>query len=195
MLEAIFSWSALYYLMLVLYIPACAGLIVVVMLQKGKGTGFAGAFGMGGGTDTVFGPRTSRSLPQRLTYGAAAIFLSLAMLMSIIYGRVVQGSAPGLVDEMSATTESNALEQFVDTGAAPAAPAATTESAAPATTTTIEIPAGQIATEAPPAAEAPATDAAAPAPAPAETTPAETTPAPADPAPAAEAPSGEQAAQ
>lgn len=186
MLEAIFSWSTLYYLMMVLYVPACAGLIVVVMLQKGKGTGFAGAFGMGGGTETVFGPRTSRSLPQRLTYGAAAIFLSLAMLMSIIYGRVVQGSAPGLVDEMSATAGSNALEQFVDTGTAPAAPAAATEAATPnvtTTTTTIEVPASQVTAETPPAAETPAAETAASA----EESPA--------PAPAENAPAGDQTAQ
>ena len=42
-MQAIFSWQTLWYLILVLYIPACLGLIVVVLLQKGKGVGFAGA--------------------------------------------------------------------------------------------------------------------------------------------------------
>ena len=54
MWEAIFRWETAYWLMLFLYVPCCVGLIVVVLLQKGKGVGFAGAFGLGGASDTVF---------------------------------------------------------------------------------------------------------------------------------------------
>ena len=73
-------WNIIFWLMLLLYVPSCIGLILVVLLQKGKGVGFAGAFGVGGGSDTVFGPRTARSLPQRLTYGMATLFMFLALL-------------------------------------------------------------------------------------------------------------------
>lgn len=86
----------LWWLMLALYVPASIGLIVVVLLQKGKGTGFAGAFGMGGGGDAVFGPRSGRSLPQRLTTIMAGAFMTLALLMSII-GRN-SGFAPERAD-------------------------------------------------------------------------------------------------
>ena len=55
MLSAIFSWSSLWWIMLIIYIPACLGLIAMVLLQKGKGSGFAGAFGVGPGSETVFG--------------------------------------------------------------------------------------------------------------------------------------------
>ena len=44
-----FSWDTLWYGLLIMYVPACFGLIVIVLLQKGKGTGFAGAFGAGAG--------------------------------------------------------------------------------------------------------------------------------------------------
>ena len=69
MMDAIFSIDTLWYLILCLYIPSCLGLIVIVLLQKGKGVGFAGAFGVGGGSDTVFGPNVSTwNLPDPATW-------------------------------------------------------------------------------------------------------------------------------
>ena len=43
MLERIFSADTFWWILMVLYVPACIGLIVIVLLQKGKGTSFAGA--------------------------------------------------------------------------------------------------------------------------------------------------------
>lgn len=100
--------DVLYWILMVLYIPACLGLIVIVLLQKGKGTGFAGAFGIGAGSETVFGPRARKSLPVKLTYVAAAMFMVIALLMSMISGRVGKGSAPDLAEvtegELAATS-------------------------------------------------------------------------------------------
>lgn len=90
--------NVLWWTMLVIYVPACIGLIVVVLLQKGKGTGFAGAFGMGGGGDAVFGPRSGKSLPQKLTTLMAALFMILALGMSLIGGKISSGPAPDKED-------------------------------------------------------------------------------------------------
>ena len=160
MLSIIFSMKTLWVLMIILYIPVCIGLIAVVLLQKGKGVGFAGAFGVGGGSDTLFGARSARSLPQKLTYIGAALFMILAMTLSTVSGKVGKGAAPALVDE-KAPVESAAMDDLfggAKEGEANAAPATTPATPAPA-------------------AEAPA----APAPAPAAD-------APATPAPAAETP-------
>lgn len=98
MFDTIFSFDTLQVILTILYVPACLGLIIIVLLQKGKGTGFAGAFGMGaGGADTVFGPKSSQSLPVKLTYIAAATFMIIALVMSIIAARVGKGEAPGLL--------------------------------------------------------------------------------------------------
>ena len=104
MLDLIFSVNTLWWLILVLYIPACFGLIIIVLLQKGKGQGLAGAFGMGGGMDTIFGPRSSKSLPQKITYASAGIFMALALVMSILSGKVGREVAPDLVAETPAAT-------------------------------------------------------------------------------------------
>ncbi len=99
--EFIWRWETLWFLLLIVYVPCCVGLITIVLLQKGKGTGFAGAFGMGGGSEAVFGPRAGKSLPVRLTKVMAGLFLTLALIMSLVAGRVGKGVAPELVDEPS----------------------------------------------------------------------------------------------
>lgn len=200
MLSYIFSWNALYWVLMPIYVVACFGLIVFVLLQKGKGTGFAGAFGAGG-TEAVFGPRSSRSLPQRITYIMAAVFMVLSLVLSMLSGKVTRGAAPALVDESSVQEAAGASkidELFTTPGAAPAAdgtvtttpitvtPVSETQAETPAPAETPVIVDGA-AEEAAPAVEAPAAEA------PAVEAPAVETPAPE--APAAEAPVTETPAQ
>ena len=189
MLDYIFS------LMLALYIPACLGLITVVLLQKGKGVGFAGAFGAGGGSDAVFGPRTSRSLPQRITYTMAGLFMVLALLLSLLSGRVGRGDAPELLDA-AAVIESNEQIDNLFEGEAAAADGAVTTTPVSVTPTiegnVMTIPAPDSASpsgtvELAPAEAAPVEEAAPAAEAPAEEAPAAEA-APVEAAPAAEAP-------
>jgi protein translocase SecG subunit len=116
MLGSVLRWEMLWYPMVFLYVIACIGLIVVVLLQKGKGVGFAGAFGIGAGTDAVFGPRSGRSLPQKLTYLMAAMFMVLAFLMSLIAGRLGKGDAPGKMSEDAVKTTQTDLGVLDDLG-------------------------------------------------------------------------------
>lgn len=186
MLDAIFSLNTLWWVLLVFYVPSCLGLIVIVLLQKGKGVGFSGAFGAGpGGADAVFGPRSSKSLPQKITYTMAGIFMTLSLLMSMLSGNLGNSQAPSTVEDTGVVPVSNGGsgnsidDLFNDNSAAPAAaPAAPAEGAAAPAAPAAETPA--------PAA-APADAAPAPAPA-AETPVAPAAEAPAAPAPATEAP-------
>lgn len=211
MLDAIFSWNTVWYLLLIVYVPACLGLIIIVLLQKGKGVGFAGAFGAGpGGTDAVFGPRSSKSLPQKITYTMAGIFMTLSLLMSMLSGNVGSSTAPSLVQDTGVVPVntggvSTVDDLFSETPAAaapaetPAAPAAEAP-AAPAEAAPSTAPAEAAVT---PAAEAPAAPVeaveAAPAPAEAPAAPVEAAPAPAEapaaPVEAAPAPAEAPAAQ
>ncbi len=132
-------WTVLWWFILIPYLLACVGLIVIVLLQRGKGVGFAGAFGVGAGSDTIFGPRSSKSLPQKITYVSAGLFMGLALIMSMISGRVGRAAAPELVPEEAAPPSEltslfeeqppqpadNVTTPAVDT-AAPAEPAAVT---------------------------------------------------------------------
>lgn len=143
MMESILSWNALWYVLIGLYVPACLGLIVIVLLQKGKGTGFAGAFGAGAGpgAETVFGPRAGQTLPVKMTYVAAVIFVVISMSMSLIAGRVGRGRAPDGIegaDSSAPAAVSTGLEEFGlganEAGAASALPPPAVEPTTPAVT-------------------------------------------------------------
>ena len=175
MWDFLMRWETVWYLLLVLYVPSCVGLIVIVLLQKGKGVGFAGAFGMGGGSDTVFGPRSSKTLPQKLTYVMAAIFMLFALVMSLVAGRLGKGVAPEKLSEKAITANQSVdLTGLEDLGSgikgepAPAAPGAvpTAPPAAPATPAPPAAPDAPAAAAPPPPAPAPPSAPSAPAPAP-----------------------------
>ena len=115
MLDRIFSWDTLWWILMIIYIPACLSLIVIVLLQKGKGTGFAGSFGAGAGpgSETVFGPRTGQTLPVKLTYIGATVFISISVIFSMVASKVGKGTAPELFEEggtpVEVTSELDAL--------------------------------------------------------------------------------------
>ena len=75
-----------YIALVVLYVFICFFLILVVLLQQGKGADIAGAFG-GGGTQTAFGARGATTLLHKLTTGAFVGFIVLALLLTILEAR------------------------------------------------------------------------------------------------------------
>jgi preprotein translocase subunit SecG len=58
----------------VIHVTVCIFLILVILLQAGKGGGMAG-LGGGGGSQTVFGGRGSQSFLGRVTSVSAAVFM------------------------------------------------------------------------------------------------------------------------
>lgn len=70
------------YVLYTLYILACLFLILVVLLQSGKGGDVAAAFG-GAGSQTAFGPRGAQKPLEKATIVAAVIFMLLALLFSL----------------------------------------------------------------------------------------------------------------
>ena len=83
-------------LLVILYVMVCIFLILVVLLQQGKGADLAGAFG-GGGSQTVFGtrgasqtsfgPRTTANIMHRLTTVFFVIFVLLSLTLAILSGK------------------------------------------------------------------------------------------------------------
>lgn len=100
MIERLLSVDTLWWVLIGFYVPACLGLIIIVLLQKGKGAGFAGSFGAGAGpgSDTVFGARSGQTLPVKMTYVAAVVFITISVVMSVVSGKVGQGNAPELLE-------------------------------------------------------------------------------------------------
>ena len=104
-----------YYLVTALHVLVCLILILVVLLQSGKGADLAGAFG-GGGTQTAFGSRGPASFLSKLTTVSAIIFMITCLALSL----------------MGARTQSRSILDTTKGSAAPAAKPAAVQPQAPA---------------------------------------------------------------
>jgi preprotein translocase subunit SecG len=69
------------YLLYALFILACMILIVVILLQPGKSG--AGDLFSGSVSSTAFGPRGTASILSKITIGAAAAFMLIALMLSL----------------------------------------------------------------------------------------------------------------
>jgi preprotein translocase subunit SecG len=75
----------LYYAVSTIHVLVCLILILVVLLQSGKGADLAGAFG-GGGTQTAFGSRGPASFLSKATTISAVVFMITSIALSGIGG-------------------------------------------------------------------------------------------------------------
>jgi preprotein translocase subunit SecG len=66
----------------VVHVLVCAFLILVVLLQAGKGGGMGIAFGGGGGSQTVFGSSGAGNFLTRLTSITAVIFMVTSLVLA-----------------------------------------------------------------------------------------------------------------
>ena len=66
-----------------LHVIACLVLILVVLLQRGKGADMGAALG-GGGSNTVFGSRGAGNFLTKLTSGCALIFMMTSLSLAYL---------------------------------------------------------------------------------------------------------------
>lgn len=87
----------LYYLVEALYVIVCLVLMLVILLQQGKGGDIASAFG-GGSSQAAFGARSGATVLSRATTIAAVLFIVGALALGLIGqrgpGSVIGGRAP-----------------------------------------------------------------------------------------------------
>ncbi len=74
--------SILYGLLVTLYVFICVILVLLVLIQKGKGSMGLGAFG--GGTQMLFGGSGGQDLFQKITWGLGAVFLGGSLLLALM---------------------------------------------------------------------------------------------------------------
>src|SRR5215203_4486618 len=73
----------LYYLVATLYVVVCLVLMLVILLQQGKGGDIANAFG-GGASQAAFGARAGATVLSRATTVGAIIFVIGAIMLGIL---------------------------------------------------------------------------------------------------------------
>ena len=119
----------LYYLVVALYVVTCFVLVLVILLQQGKGGDIANAFG-GGASQAAFGARSGATVLTRATAVGAIIFVVCAVMLGILGqrgpGSVISGrSGPAATPPPAGTTLPTNPAAPAPTGSAPApAPAA-----------------------------------------------------------------------
>ena len=72
--------------LVVLHVLISLFLILVVLVQQGKGADLAGAFG-GGGSQTAFGARGATTLLHKLTTGFFIAFVITSMALAVLEAR------------------------------------------------------------------------------------------------------------
>jgi preprotein translocase subunit SecG len=111
----------IYYLITTLHVIVCIILILVVLLQSGKGADLAGAFG-GGATQTAFGSRGPASFLSKMTTGAAIVFMITSISLSTM--TINRSSAKSILET---TKSSNRVPAKAPTTQLPATSAPTPE--------------------------------------------------------------------
>ena len=106
----------MYIALVTIYIIICFFLILVVLLQQGKGADIAGAFG-GGSSQTAFGARGATTFLHRLTTFAFIGFVLISFLLSIMEARP---KASVIGKDLPAATKAAAPVPAVPAAAQPA---------------------------------------------------------------------------
>jgi preprotein translocase subunit SecG len=103
----------LYYSIVALHVLVCVILVLVVLLQSGKGADLAGAFG-GGATQTAFGSRGPASFLSRMTTVAAIVFMLTSVSLSLMTTRASTGSKSILETKKGQTSKPGKKETPVN---------------------------------------------------------------------------------
>ena len=101
---------------IIIHVIVCIALIMIVLLQTGKGADMGAAFG-GGSSQTLFGSTGASTFLSKATTVAAIVFMLTSLTLAYIYGKHTGDSimmeSPPPVEESAPAT-----------GTAPATPAA-----------------------------------------------------------------------
>src|SRR5512147_2122928 len=117
----------MYILFVIIHVVVCIALILIVLLQTGKGAEMGAAFG--GASQTIFGGAGPAPFLTKITTGAAIIFMITSLLLAYMSARP---SSSSLMKDVKPTPSSRpgampagSVPASADKSAKPAAPAPT----------------------------------------------------------------------
>ncbi|MEZ4653098.1 MAG: preprotein translocase subunit SecG [Candidatus Eisenbacteria bacterium] len=92
----------MYQLFILLHVFISICLILVVLMQSGRGGGVAGAFG-GGGNQTVFGGRGATDFLGKATWGLGGGFMFTSLLLGVLSAHRTE--APSVIEKTTAAPQ------------------------------------------------------------------------------------------
>ena len=109
----------MYTFLLIVFVFVCFSLVIVILLQAGKGQGLAGTFG-GPGAGAVFGGRGAATFLSKATGILATLFLALCLLIGYVYKSQNEVQRDSLIQQE--------VQQEIPASVVPLAPIGTTPS-------------------------------------------------------------------
>lgn len=85
-------------LILVIHIVVCIAMILIILLQTGKGADIGAAFG-GGSSQTVFGSTGATTFLSKITIAAAVVFMCTSFVLSYFAGKTITVSDGSLMSQ------------------------------------------------------------------------------------------------
>ena len=77
----------MYGLLLTIHIIVCLGLILVVLLQVGKGASVSGLLGAGSSTEAAFGGTSTPIVVRKITVAMAVIFMITSLTLTVFISK------------------------------------------------------------------------------------------------------------
>ncbi|HVO50864.1 MAG TPA: preprotein translocase subunit SecG [Thermoanaerobaculia bacterium] len=118
------------YVLIPIYVIVCVFLILVVLLQQGKGADVSAAFGASS-SQTTFGARGATTLLEKITTWSFVAFSVLAVTISLIQAR-----RPGSVLSRTKAAATKSAVPAAPVNALPSAPVAPAPASGPASPAT-----------------------------------------------------------
>ncbi|AFM22804.1 preprotein translocase subunit SecG [Desulfomonile tiedjei] len=112
---------------LIVHVVVCIALIMIILLQSGKGADIGATFG-GGSSQTVFGSSGAGTFLSKITIGAAVVFMVTSIFLTYFSGKAT------LIQERSIVSEESGAPSAVPPTGTPETPgsgAPPTQSEAP----------------------------------------------------------------
>jgi preprotein translocase subunit SecG len=95
-------------LLIVIHVVVCIALIMIVLLQTGKGADMGAAFG-GGSSQTLFGSTGASTFLSKATTAAAIVFMLTSLILAYMSGgkvtRSVVSDAPVPIEQPAQPTD------------------------------------------------------------------------------------------
>ncbi len=91
--------------LVLLHVSVCIALILIVLLQTGKGADMGAAFG--GSSQALFGSSGATSFMHKVTVAVAAIFVLTCMSLTLLFGK---GETSSVMEGVSQTEAPVAAE-------------------------------------------------------------------------------------
>ena len=89
----------MYTLLIILFVLVSILMVIVILLQSGKGQGLAGSIGGGMGGTSVFGGRGAADFLSKATGWIATIYIVLAILISVLYKSRAESTQKSLIEK------------------------------------------------------------------------------------------------